>query len=63
MPDEALKVYRITRPDCGSQYCVYRFWTDVEAEFDGADEGDTIHVQMVFMTEAQLEALPDFPGW
>jgi hypothetical protein len=61
--DEVLKVYKVTRPECGKQYCIFRFWTDVEAEFDGADEGDTIQVEMVLMTKAQVDELTDFPGW
>ena len=58
-----LKVYKVTRPDFGNQYCVFRSWGEVESEFDGAENGDTIHVQMMEMTQAEFDALPDFSGW
>jgi hypothetical protein len=61
--EEKMNVYKVTRPDSGTQFCVYRKWSDVESEFDGADWGDTIHVELMSMTEKELEALPDFEGW
>jgi hypothetical protein len=58
-----IKVYRVRRPDCGLQHCVYRTWGEVENEFDGADNGDMIHVEMMMMTEGEFQSLPDFEGW
>ena len=63
MSEEQIKVYKVTRPDCGEQYCVYRTWGEVESEFDGADDEDIIHVQLLRMTVAEFDALPDFQGW
>jgi hypothetical protein len=61
--DDCITVYKVTRPDSGSQYCIYRNWADVETEFDGADWGDIIHIETARMTPAELDALPDFQGW
>lgn len=59
-----MKAYRITRPDLGdTRSCVYRDWATVEAEFDGAEVGDKITVELVEMTKEQLDNLPDFEGW
>lgn len=63
MSEETIKVYRVRRLDCGPEHCVYRTWAEVESEFDGADNGDLIQVQMMMMTEAEFDALPDFQGW
>ena len=63
MSEETIKVYRVMRPDCGRTYCIYRTWGEVESEFDGADDEDVIHVQLLRMTEAEFDALPDFQGW
>lgn len=60
---DRIKVYKVTRPDFGSQYVVFRTWAEVESEFDGSDNGDTIHIQLVFMTPTEFDALPDFEGW
>jgi len=58
-----IKAYKVTRPEFLNQYVVYRSWGEVEAEFDGAEYGDTIHIQMVTMTEGEFQSLPDFEGW
>jgi hypothetical protein len=60
--EEQIKVYRVRRPDCGLQHCVYREWAEVESEFYGADNGDIIHVEMICMTQAEFDELPDFEG-
>jgi len=57
------KVFVVTRPDHGSKFCVFRQWEDVEAEFDGAEMGDSITVTLKFMTQEELDAMPDFEGW
>ena len=59
-----IEVFVVTRPDFGKKFCIYRTWEDVkEGEFDGAEEGETIHVTMKMMTPEELEELPDFEGW
>jgi hypothetical protein len=55
--------YKVTRPDIGSSFCIFRNWEDVECEFDGAEEGDVIHIQLVMMTDEEYDNLPDFEGW
>jgi hypothetical protein len=55
--------YRVTRPDMGNNFCLFREWDAVECEFDGAEDGDVIHVQLVMMTDEEYDNLPDFEGW
>lgn len=56
-------VYKVTRPDCGKQWCIYSTWDAVAAEFDGAEDSDVIHVQLARMTPEEVAALPEFEGW
>lgn len=58
-----MKVYKVTRPDCGSQWCIYHDWASVHSEFDGAEVGDVIHVELIELTEKELADLPEFEGW
>jgi hypothetical protein len=58
-----LRVFEVRRPDCGNMFCIYRKWQEVEAEFDGAEPGETINVRLKNMTKEELDALPDFEGW
>lgn len=30
---------------------------------EGAEPGDTIHLEVVEMSQAELDALPEFEGW
>lgn len=59
-----MRVFRVTRPDCGNAFCIYRDWDSVrDGEFDGAEFGDVIHVELVEMSETDLAKLPEFEGW
>jgi hypothetical protein len=58
-----MQVFEIRRIDCGTNFCVYRAWKDVEAEFDGAEVGDSILVTLSDMSQEELDNLPDFAGW
>jgi hypothetical protein len=58
-----MRVFEVMRPDCGTNFCVYQSWAEVESEFDGAELGDTIHVTLKNMTKEELDSLPDFGGW
>jgi hypothetical protein len=60
-----LRVFKVTRPECGKQFCIYRTWADVEdGEFhNGAELGQTIQVTLENMTKEELDNLPDFSGW
>ena len=35
----------------------------VDAEFDGAEIGDTIQLELIEMTEEEYQRLPEFQGW
>lgn len=55
----------VKRPDThGNQWCISRLrGFSVEDEFDGAEDGESIVMTLKLMTEAELDALPDFQGW
>lgn len=56
------RFFKVIRDGMGSW--VSRDWqTILDAEFDGMEPGDRISVEIVEMTETQLEALPEFMGW
>ena len=37
--------------------------TALDGEFDGAQSGDEITLELVEMEESEYEALPEFEGW
>ena len=64
MNDKKVRAYRVTRSDYPGNNCTYRnVDTLIDGEFDGAEVGDKITIELVEMTEDQLESLPDFEGW
>ena len=67
MPDTAptIKCLKVSRPDThGGNFCMWK-WNDfdVGAEFDGADIGETITLELCEMTEQEFEDLGEFDGW
>lgn len=57
-------MYRVERPDVSPGLsCIYKTFGEVEAEFDGAEVGETIQVEIVEMTDEEFEELGDFEGW
>lgn len=56
-------VYKVFRVGEGGKHAVYTKWCEVESEFDGAEFGDRIIVEMASMTEQEVKDLPDFKGW
>jgi hypothetical protein len=60
-----MRVFKVRRPDYGGgKWCVYRdVATMIDGEFDGAEVGDVIHVELGEMTEAEMDNLPEFEGW
>jgi hypothetical protein len=63
MPDEKVYCYKVTRADYPGNSCTFRDWDAINAEFDGAEVGDKITIELLQMTETELENLPDFEGW
>lgn len=64
-PDGKKPCLKVSRPTTnGSDFCVWK-WTnfDINAEFDGAEEGDSITVELVYMTDKEFEDLGAFEGW
>ncbi len=51
--------------DDGRTSCIWRMDVkgNLETILDGAEPGDRIILDVVEMTEADLEALPEFEGW
>jgi hypothetical protein len=58
-----VRVYKVFRPDCGNQHWVTEEWGDVSSEFDGAEDGDRIVVELGTMTKDAISKLKDFEGW
>lgn len=57
---------KVTRPDShGEKFsCTYRLQGFSAAdEFDGADIGEKITLELIEMTDEEYTALPDFEGW
>lgn len=69
MRKEELKNWylKVTRPDThgNSQSCTYPWPGEclLENELDDGEEGETIQIELVRMTEAEFEALGEFEGW
>ena len=62
--DQKVKVFKITRPDYGKTSWVSPDWDIIkDAEFDGMEVGDKIGIEVVEMTQHELENLKDFEGW
>ena len=61
-----IKVFKITRPSLGKQWCISEFAYAVEElqmSMENDEVGDSVCFEMVEMTEEELHALPDFGGW
>jgi len=56
---------KVTRPDVSpGVFCVYPIASFAAYdEFDGAEVGDTIVMELCEMTDAEFEALGEFEGW
>jgi hypothetical protein len=63
--EKKVRVFKVFRPDTGNtNHCVYRDWETLrDVEFDGAEIGDRIIIELGEMTQDQLSKLPDFEGW
>jgi len=63
--DKKVRMFKVTRPDLGTnQSCTYGDLATIQdAEFDGAEIGDKITIELVEMTEDERENLPEFEGW
>ena len=56
------RFFKVSREGMGSW--VSRDWDTIrDSEFDGMEVGDKIQIEVVEMTEPELEALPEFLGW
>jgi hypothetical protein len=61
-----MKCVKITRPEShGEKFSCICPLADFSAadEFDGAEPGEKITLELAEMTEEELKALPDFGGW
>ena len=56
------RFFKVSREGMGSW--ISRDWDTIrDSEFDGMEVGDKIQIEVVEMTEPELEALPEFLGW
>ena len=63
---EKIKVFKITRPTLGKQWCISEFPYAIEElrlSMENDEPGDKVCFEMVEMTKEELYALPDFGGW
>jgi hypothetical protein len=59
-----VRIFKVFRPDEGGKYWVTRDWASIlDGEFDGAQNGDRIIIELGEMTEHAIAKLPDFDGW
>lgn len=62
-----MRYVKITREDTGGCYIQPYTPRDVmnviDGEFNGAEPGDKIILELIEMTDAEYEALPEFQGW
>lgn len=64
-PKAKMPYVKITRPDShGGNFCAYPYRTfSIDSEFDGAEIGDKIVLELIEMTHEEFEDLGDFEGW
>ena len=63
---EKIKVFKITRPTLGKQWCISEFPYAIEElrlSMENDEPGDKVCFEMVEMTKEELHGLPDFGGW
>ena len=63
--NQKIKCIKVSRPDThGKDFCMWK-WKDfdIENEFDGAEVGETILLELCEMTEEEYEELGEFDGW
>jgi hypothetical protein len=60
-----MKYLKITRPREGGSYIqpINEIANAIDGEFDGAEAGEKICLELVEMSDEEFEALPDFAGW
>ena len=51
------------RPACGGQWLLCLHSIEVATMLDEADEGSTYEVEVIEMTDAQIENTGEFNGW
>jgi hypothetical protein len=67
--DKKVRCVKETRPDYddGRDHCIWRldkpYALSLEDLFEGADVGEKVDLELCEMTEAEIEALPEFEGW
>lgn len=60
-----IKCVKVTRPDShAGLWCLSTLkGFSLEDEFDGTDVGETITIEYCELTQEEIDALPEFPGW
>ena len=61
-----IKVFKITRPSLGKQWCICEFpyaMEELKLSMENDEPGDKVCFEMLEMTKEELHALPDFGGW
>lgn len=59
-----MKLLKMTRPDVRlDHWCIVGLNHSLQDEFEGAEVGDSICIEVVEMTDEEFKALPEFEGW
>jgi hypothetical protein len=62
--DKPVRMFKVTRADYPGNSCAYGDLATIQdAEFDGAEIGDKITIELIEITEDERENLPEFEGW
>jgi hypothetical protein len=63
MNEKKLRVFKVFRPDLSGQCWIAREFSVIENEFDGAEPGDKIIIEITEVTDDEINKLPEFEGW
>jgi hypothetical protein len=66
MTTDKIRCVKVTRPDSHGDrfFCAYKLdGFSAKDEFDGADNGEKITLELCEMTADEYDALGDFEGW
>lgn len=59
-----IKMVKVRRPELGDHWCASHLQGfDLAAEFDGAEIGEKIEIELCEMTQEEIDAMPEFEGW
>ena len=55
--------YKLSRPDLMGDYCVFEDFDSIFFEVDAAEVGDKFEIEIVELTQEEVDDLGEFEGW